>query len=85
MRRFDWPRRWPRLLRLWQEYDGFAVTVYTETREWNWDGPPMWVWRPLCWAFGHEPYDEGFPKDNYCIVCQKVLGSPHLYHQGAIK
>jgi hypothetical protein len=60
-----WPRR---LLRFWQEWDGTAIEVYTET-----GGPweitlPTWPWRWVCWISGHADSSYG-----YCCVCRKTL------------
>jgi hypothetical protein len=62
-----------KLLRLWQEYQGISVEVYTETKgPWEFE-PPCWPFRWVCWIQGHQSYDPTIPKDNYCVVCRKTL------------
>jgi hypothetical protein len=60
-----------KLLRLWQEWDGFNVEINTETRgPWEFE-LPHWPWRWVCLIQGHEPW--GDPRNHYCIVCRKDL------------
>lgn len=73
-------RRHPRLLRLWQRYVAWSVTLDGKLTWWASDDIhvrerkldsevllPKWAWRPYCWIYGHEPhYSE-------CVTCSQPL------------
>lgn len=66
--------RW--LHHFWIDYSAsYLQLAWSEDYDENADGPggfyiepPMWVWRPWCWAFGHSDDSYGA-----CVICQKVL------------
>jgi hypothetical protein len=61
-----------KLLRLWQEYQGISVEVYTETKG-PWEFEPCRAGRSAGSAgFSHQSMTT-IPKDNYCVVCRKTL------------
>ena len=62
----------PRWLRnIWVDYSATYIEVgwreHSDDPDFYME-PPMWVWRPFCWVYGHSDDTYGS-----CVTCRKVL------------